>query len=568
MLRKARRQVLERLPEPMIDTLVRARHGELAWQQRMQQLARPGGATPGYLDTPINRHGVLARVVAGYDAHAVGGQIRDAISTALETAGVPHVRVPGLAGSRERIAVSSADRMRALAALADGLPGAEWVVDLASGPAARVPAAATHARPLARPPAAATRARTVRVYPVLAAASGEVVGAADVACELDLWHRLDVAGTPRRDGGTHPAGTMLAPGPGVVGYLSPDGWAAATGADRHWPTDRAVPFLFDVSEPVDIVYTWVDGEDPAWLARKSGHPEALDRGEQVARYTSRDELRYSLRSVAMYASWVRHIYLVTDRQVPSWLNTEHPQLSVVDHTEIFTDPGVLPVYNSHAIESQLHHIDGLAEQYLYLNDDVFLGRPVPPELFFFGNGMSKFFPSRAVLDVDPPRAGEVAVMSAAKQNRALLEARFGATITTKMRHTPHPQLRSVLAELERAYPSEFARVAASRFRQPDDLSITSALHHYYAYGTGRAVPATINYLYHDIGRPETQRRLQNLLRTRHADAFCLNDHDSPPEAVTAQRQILNSFFQAYFPLPSPFERDAGQDFSNSEAPGK
>ena len=43
--------------------------------------------------------------------------------------------------------------------------------------------------------------------------------------------------------------------------------------------------------------------------------EALD----PARYRSRDELRYSLRSLWMYCGWVRHIYIVTAGQRPEWL---------------------------------------------------------------------------------------------------------------------------------------------------------------------------------------------------------------------------------------------------------
>ena len=101
----------------------------------------------------------------------------------------------------------------------------------------------------------------------------------------------------------------------------------------------------------------------------------------------------------MYASWVRTIYLVTDGQVPHWLDTGHPRIRLVDHRQIFRDQSALPVFNSHAIESQLHHIDGLAEHYLYLNDDMFFGRPVEPELFFHGNGIAKFFVSKTPIDL-------------------------------------------------------------------------------------------------------------------------------------------------------------------------
>ena len=45
-----------------------------------------------------------------------------------------------------------------------------------------------------------------------------------------------------------------------------------------------------------------------------------DVSEQAAndsRYASRDELRYSLRSLHAFAPWVRHVYLVTADQVPA-----------------------------------------------------------------------------------------------------------------------------------------------------------------------------------------------------------------------------------------------------------
>src|SRR5699024_11149044 len=139
-----------------------------------------------------------------------------------------------------------------------------------------------------------------------------------------------------------------------------------------------------------------------------------------------------------------------------------------------------PVFNSHAIESQLHHIPGLAEQYLYLNDDVFFGRPVGPEAFFEGNGLARFFPSSALIDTEEHQPADVPVTSAAKNNRALIVERFGRRVTHLFQHTPHPQLRSVLEQMEAEHPDLFSQVAASTFRHPDDLSVASALHHYYA----------------------------------------------------------------------------------------
>ena len=35
-----------------------------------------------------------------------------------------------------------------------------------------------------------------------------------------------------------------------------------------------------------------------------------------------DQLRFSLRSIEQYAPWIRHVFIVTNGQVPDWLNLE------------------------------------------------------------------------------------------------------------------------------------------------------------------------------------------------------------------------------------------------------
>tara|TARA_R110002050_G_scaffold150757_1_gene277697 strand:- start:234 stop:554 length:321 start_codon:yes stop_codon:yes gene_type:complete len=82
------------------------------------------------------------------------------------------------------------------------------------------------------------------------------------------------------------------------------------------------------------------------------------------------QLRYSLRSIMKFAGWVRHIYIVTNGQVPSWLDVSHPRITVVAHEEIFTDPSDLPTFSSPAIEVHLHRIPGLSNRWIYFNDDV------------------------------------------------------------------------------------------------------------------------------------------------------------------------------------------------------
>ena len=114
------------------------------------------------------------------------------------------------------------------------------------------------------------------------------------------------------------------------------------------------------AEPIDVVYTWVDGQDLIW---KSDFDQWLIASDSAApsqdsvaagRFRSRDELRYSLRSVHFLCGWIRHIFVVTNGQHPTWLD-RHPRVTVVCHNEILPSTA-LPTFNSHAIEAALHRV--------------------------------------------------------------------------------------------------------------------------------------------------------------------------------------------------------------------
>lgn len=134
---------------------------------------------------------------------------------------------------------------------------------------------------------------------------------------------------------------------------------------------------------IDLVYLWVNGNDPQWIAKRIACIGDTTASEEncKGRYVDNDELKYSLRSIDRYAPWIRKIFIVTDNQIPAWLDTSNPKIQIVDHTEILTAK-CLPCFNSMVIEHHLHRIDGLSEHFLYANDDMFINRPVSPSDFF------------------------------------------------------------------------------------------------------------------------------------------------------------------------------------------
>lgn len=373
------------------------------------------------------------------------------------------------------------------------------------------------------------------------------------------WHAVTEPAR-RSDGGLHLAGTRVAPKgarPGLFSYVSPAQWRELTAS----PLERGWDALVEqVVEPIDAVYTWVDGSDPEWIHRKNSALEACDSSSvnatalSQARFRHHDELRYSLRSLQMYAPWIRHVYIVTDSQVPAWLETQSPRVSVVDHRDIFRDQSALPVFNSHAIESQLHHIEGLSDRYLYLNDDVFFGRPTTAEQFFGPGGVTKFFPSTSTLDLEEPSAQDLPIVSAGKNNRGLMHRLYGRRITRRMKHTPHPQNREILQRFEDEHPEVFASVVASTFRHPSDVSLPAALYPYLALMQGKAHEGRVSYDFFDLGDEQVEARLAKLLLKRDLDVFCINETESSQQSIEMVDAALGATLEQLFPVQSPIER--------------
>jgi len=321
--------------------------------------------------------------------------------------------------------------------------------------------------------------------------------------------------------------------------------------------------FYDAIEfPVDVVYTWVDGADPdwqaqrdEWIARDPRADRRVPTATEAGRFRDNEELRYSLRALHQFVPWARRIYLVTADQTPAWLDTGNSRLRLVSHREILPAEH-LPTFNSHAIEARLHHIEGLAEHYLYFNDDVFAGRPLDPSLFFLGNGNTRFFPTRArFIDPGPVSPVDLPIAVAAKNNRTLLRETFGRSFSRTMKHSAHAQSLVLLQELEARYKQQFDVTVASRFRSYDDVSVPTSLHHYYGYVTGRAVPGEIAYGYKTFAHDGFVEWLRRQARRRN-DAFCVNDVTGADDDGEANRENARALLARLFPVPSPFEVEA------------
>jgi hypothetical protein len=459
-------------------------------------------------------------------------------ATTLEAAGVSvllvrhDVRIPALV-------VDVADAAAAVAALR-GLPEPLYVKRKAHG--------AILAAELDDPAAAPA---AIRVYRPRISEHGDLRYDHEIGIRVEFWRIGDELVEAPHDNA-------------VTRRLTPASDIDFTEVERYGRRWRTIAGMFDVhpaefTEDVDMVFSWVDGSSTDFQRQRAAQMAEYVVGEGddgPARYRHVDELRYALRSVHMYAPWVRRIFIATDSPAPAWL-LDHPKVTIVRSEEFFGDTSVLPIHNSHAVEAQLHRIDGLAEHFLYSNDDMFFGRPVEPELFFSPAGLSRFVECGVRIGAGGSAVHRSGHDNALRVNRALLRERFGRTITRDLEHCATPLRRSVMDEVERAFPEDFARTAASRFRAATDISVTNSLYHYYAQFTGRAIATTrprVRYVQTTLAA--SLAGMERLARRRDVDMFCLNDGSFPELSIEERTAAVIDFLERYFPFAAPWEKQA------------
>ena len=321
-----------------------------------------------------------------------------------------------------------------------------------------------------------------------------------------------------------------------------------------------------MDEPIDAVYMWVDGSDPAFqerLGRYRARADAKSHSRGDTRFHDNGELRYSLRSLELFAPWIRKVHIVTNGQVPSWIDCSHPRLSLTRHEDLFPDGSVLPTFNSSAIELQLFRIPGLSRRFLYLNDDFFLGRPVALDDFLTACGGYRFFvesygiPSRSAASNDTDRALAFTL--------DLVHARFGSRAPRKkIAHTPRLLDREIIEELHRLWPEEMRRTAGHRFRDPESVPLPE-LYAYYLLGCQRRrglhrqVVVTGRPEYYTLAmlRSPLWRALKRLLGIvyRRPKFFCLNDdtHHASKASRTLIRLGVRAALKVLYWKPSSFE---------------
>lgn len=308
---------------------------------------------------------------------------------------------------------------------------------------------------------------------------------------------------------------------------------------------------------IDLVYLWVNGNDPIWLAKHNAYTGKTNKNSTVnceGRYADNDELKYSLRSVEMYAPWIHRIFIVTDNQTPIWLDTSNPRIKIIDHKDIMPET-CLPCFNSALIEHFLYKIPGLSEHFLYANDDMFINKPVHPSIFFDKEGLPiirlihsrlrDFFLNFKEKFLKIPLKYYVKTI----QNSAkLVEREFGVYYDGKPHHNIDAYLKSNYEHVAKMFEKEISETLNNHIRCPNDIQ--RILYTYVALAEKQGhevyVSQKTSFRFHIQNRKHYAK-----LKKYNPILFCMNDSEY---ANDSDRKRVTEFLNKRFPNKSQFEK--------------
>lgn len=309
---------------------------------------------------------------------------------------------------------------------------------------------------------------------------------------------------------------------------------------------------FSFSDPVDIVYTWVNDKDPNWISKHNYYKSHADNyGEyalDVARFSNHNELYYSIKSVLRYIPWVRNIYIVTDQQTPEWIN-EFSRIIIVDHSDIISQ-NYLPTFNSHVIEANLYKIKGLSEHFIYFNDDVFVARELPIGHFYKSNGLSSLFISNKSISDMLNRNVISPTLSASVIGRNMLKRDFGVDVDSPLVHTYVPLKKSMFKKVWELYEKEINSFLSNKFRSNTDLNLATFLVPWFSYIQGESTFSRDICYYFNIRSPAANNYYRMLKELKGSNAcphsFCANDFTTSHAIVENYHSHLIEALNYYY----------------------
>lgn len=279
---------------------------------------------------------------------------------------------------------------------------------------------------------------------------------------------------------------------------------------------------------VDAVYLWVDDQDEAWAKKRAKYaPTSNTDSSSVSksRFRQFGELAASIQMLAKHAPFIRNVHIVVDGQRPdlSSLPAKLPfNIVITNHSE-FMPAEFLPTFSSRALTANLHRIAGLAEHFLYMNDDVFIAKPSSASDWFTSTGVRLRY-TNTPMPARESLAEDEVVYNARWRTIELAQQAKWQNIDGMPEHGPHPMLKSVMFKLWDTFSFEMHNVSSAKFRTADGL-LPEWFHNLCALHDSRAeLVQGSGYKYIAINQIQSLAAIASMLLNRGKIlTVCLND---------------------------------------------
>ena len=258
-----------------------------------------------------------------------------------------------------------------------------------------------------------------------------------------------------------------------------------------------------------------------------------------------------------FASFIRKIFIVTDQQIPKWFNSKAQNIEIIDHRQIFPDPQekYLPCFNSIGIEINLHRIPGLSEHFIYLNDDLFFGRPVKIRDFIDSSGRTKvFLRSKRIPHRKPKNFMVYDHRDSIWLSHLFLNQYVKTTSKPRraVKHVGYMMRKSILQEIEELLRKttnkngeNYFDLTCTRFRRSININLIPFFYPHYCLAKGYSVEDPDIKCYSvSIDHDEYLKKIW--LRKPHI--YCLN-------SLPAKTVAIKKFWKKYYPEKSKYELD-------------
>ena len=292
---------------------------------------------------------------------------------------------------------------------------------------------------------------------------------------------------------------------------------------------------------MDIVITYVNGLDPVWQQDYERHTNipVLEK-----RFRDWGTLRYLFRGIEQHMPFIENVFLVVshESQVPEWIDRQ--TVRVVLHSDIIPHE-YLPTFNCNPIEMHLHRIEGLGEEYLYFNDDIFPLQACQPTDFFRDGkgvlGMSKHWFAYGMFKHICKNSDTLA--------RKVLGLKSSLSFL-RPQHVCTPMLKS---ECEALYALAEEEIKASLTRVRAGNNLNQYLFLDYMYLRGRLINERLSKKHISVGAASASGIKKALLRPT-KKLVCINDVHLSEEKYNRLRETILGAFEQLFPQPSKYEK--------------